>query len=70
MYSATAIGTAGVLGGKSTSMNFYIDGVTSDEELYQVAAVLREKGPDGLENVFNKAKERHGFPLWARTETT
>jgi hypothetical protein len=57
-YSAVAIVTSGPASGKSLGLNIYIHDITSDEEVHQLADVLKTKGPDGLEDALNKIKEK------------
>jgi hypothetical protein len=47
-YSGVAIGTGGSVGGRSVGFNLLIKGYTTDDELNQFAALLKEKGPDAL----------------------
>ncbi|HUJ93799.1 MAG TPA: hypothetical protein VLW84_00930 [Terriglobales bacterium] len=53
-YSGTAIGTGGAVGGKSIGFVLRINRYTSDEEVDQLAALLREKGPDALRSAMEK----------------
>lgn len=53
-YSATAIGTGGAAGGKSIGFTLRISRYTTDEEVDQLATVLKEKGPDGLRTAMEK----------------
>jgi len=53
-YSGTAIGTGGVAGGKSIGFDFRINRYTSDEEIDQLATLLKEKGPDVLRRAMEK----------------
>ena len=47
-YSAVAIGTGGPAGGKSIGFDFRINSYTSDEDVDQLATLLKEKGADAL----------------------
>jgi len=53
-YSAVAMGTGGGVGGKSMQFDFRISTCTTDEEVDQLAALLKEKGPDGLRRAMEK----------------
>ena len=53
-YSAVALGTGGSVGGKSMLFDFRISSYTTDEEVDQLAALLKEKGPDALRRAMEK----------------
>ena len=53
-YSGVAMGTGGSVGGKSISFDFRIASYTTDEEVDQFAALLKEKGQDALRNTLEK----------------
>jgi hypothetical protein len=53
-YSAVAIGTGGSAGGKSMSFDFRINTYTSDSDVDQLAALLKEKGADALRSAMEK----------------
>jgi hypothetical protein len=53
-FSATAFGEAGSMAGKSFSLNLYITGWTTDQQVKDFISTLREKGPDGLVKAMNK----------------
>ena len=53
-YTGTAIGTGGPASAKSTGFNLRVDRYTSDEEVDQLAALLKEKGPDALRRAMEK----------------
>ena len=53
-YSGTAVGTGGAVGAKSTGFDFRADRYTSDEEVDQLATLLKEKGPDALLRAMEK----------------
>jgi hypothetical protein len=53
-YSAVAMGTGGSVGGKSIQFDFRINTYTTDEELTNFAALLKEKGQDALRNALEK----------------
>jgi len=57
-YAATAIGQAGVAAGKMFSLNIYVDGVTSDGEIEELASILKHKGPDGLLSALEDMKDK------------
>ncbi len=56
-YSATAIGTGGGIGGKTLSLDIYIDEYTTDEEAAELANVLKEDGQDALRRRLEKLKK-------------
>lgn len=53
-YSALAIGTGGTVGGKSMPFDFRINRYTTDEEVDNLATLLKEKGPDALLTAMQK----------------
>jgi len=53
-YSGTAVGTGGGVGAKSTGFDFLVNRYTSDEEVDQLATLLKEKGPDALRGTMEK----------------
>jgi len=53
-YSGTAIGTGGTVGGRSIGFDFRITKYTTDEELNNLATLLKEKGPDALRGALEK----------------
>jgi hypothetical protein len=53
-YSAVAIGTGGSVGGKTRSFDFRIAKYTSDEELQDLAQLLKDKGQDALRREMEK----------------
>jgi len=53
-YSGTAVGTGGGVGAKSTGFDFLVNRYTSDEEVDQLATLLKEKGPDALRGAMEK----------------
>jgi hypothetical protein len=57
-YAATAIGQAGAVAGKSFALSVYVDGVTSDGEVSELASVLKSKGQDGLLKAFGDLKDK------------
>ena len=56
-YSATAIGTGGGIGGKTLSLDIYIDEYTTDEGAAELANVLKESGQDALRRQLEKLKK-------------
>lgn len=56
-YSATAFGQAGVAAGKSFGLNLSITRWTSDEEVQEFIATLKNGGPDRLVKAFEKTKD-------------
>jgi len=53
-YSAVAIGTGGSVGGKSVQFDFRITKYTTDEEVNELATLLKEKGQDALRSALEK----------------
>jgi hypothetical protein len=47
-YSGVAIGTGGSVGGKSIHFDFRITQYTTDDELQNLAQLVKEKGTDAL----------------------
>jgi hypothetical protein len=66
-FSATAFGQAGSLAGQSVSLNIYINSYSSDEEVQELAATLKNKGSDALLSEIQKAKERGSVAVTGRT---
>jgi len=54
MYSGTAIGTGGAVGGKSIGFTLRISRYTTTDEVDRLAALLQEKGPDALRSAMEK----------------
>jgi|SRR5579862_3491503 len=53
-YSAVAMGTGGSVGGKAMPFNFRITSYTTDGEVDNFAALLKEKGQDALRSALDK----------------
>jgi hypothetical protein len=53
-YSATAIGTGGTAGGRSIRFDFRITRYASDEEVQQLAELVKDKGTDALRRALEK----------------
>jgi hypothetical protein len=53
-YTAVAIGTGGVAGGKSTPFDFRVTHYASDEEISQLAELVKDKGTDALRRALEK----------------
>jgi hypothetical protein len=53
-YTAVAMGTGGTAGGRSMPFDFRITRYTSDEEVDQLATLLKEKGQDALRLALEK----------------
>ncbi len=53
-YSGVAMGTGGVVGGRAMQFDFRINRYTTDEELEQLAELVKEKGPDALRRALEK----------------
>jgi len=56
-FSATAFGDAGVMAGKSFSLDIYITAWTTDQQVKDYGSVLKEKGPDGLVSMMEKTDD-------------
>jgi hypothetical protein len=57
-YAATAFGQSGSVAGKSFSLNVYVEGLTSDGEVEELAATLRHQGQDGLISAMEKINDK------------
>jgi hypothetical protein len=53
-YSAVAMGTGGSMGGKTLNFDFRITRYATDEEVDQLATLLKEKGQDALRRELEK----------------
>ena len=53
-YSATAIGQAGAIAGKTFGVNVYLTGLSSDEQRQELLATLKSKGQDGVVSALEK----------------
>ena len=53
-WSAVAMGTGGAVGGGSIGFDFRIDQYTTDAEVQELAALLKEKGQDALRRALEK----------------
>lgn len=53
-YTGVALGTGGVMGGRSILFDLRINRYTTDEELAQLAQLLKEKGQDALQRELEK----------------
>lgn len=53
-YSATAIGQAGTVAGKTFGVNIYLTGLTSDEQRQELLSTLKSKGQDGVVSALEK----------------
>jgi hypothetical protein len=62
-YSGVAIGTGGSVGGKSIQFELRITSYTTDDELNQFAALLKEQGQDALLNALNKVDKGNFSPV-------
>ena len=56
-FSATAIGQAGVVSGKSFGVTIYVTGTTSDQQAQEFMATLKNKGQNGLVSALEKAQD-------------
>ena len=62
-YTATAIGTGGGVGGKSMLFNMNITRYTTDEEVQQLAELLKNKGQDALVSAMEKLDCGRIYPV-------
>lgn len=53
-YTAVAVGTGGAVGAKTMMFDFYITKYATDEEVQQLAQLLKDKGQDALRNAMEK----------------
>jgi hypothetical protein len=53
-YAAVAIGTGGTVGGRSQQFDFRVTKYTTDEEVQELAALLKNKGQDALRSALEK----------------
>jgi len=53
-YMGVAMGTGGSVGAKSIGFDFRVNRYTTDEEVDQLAALLKEKGQDALRRAMEK----------------
>jgi hypothetical protein len=56
-YSATAFGQSGAAAGKSFGLTVYVTAWTSDEQVQEFAATLKNSGPNGLVSSLEKTKD-------------
>ncbi|HVN08317.1 MAG TPA: hypothetical protein VMV61_05060 [Patescibacteria group bacterium] len=54
-YSGVAMGVGGTVGGSSTWFRFEVNHYTTDEEVKQLALLLKEKGQHALQDALDKA---------------
>ena len=57
-FSATVFGQSGMSLGKSAVLNIYVNGYSSDQEVEQLAATLKDGGSDALLSAIQKMKEK------------
>lgn len=62
-YTATAMVTSGAAGGSMVSLTITIDSFTSDEEVVQLAQILKDKGPDALAKALDKTERGRIAPV-------
>jgi hypothetical protein len=67
VYTANALATSGSLAGKNTQITIYVNSVTPDDEVRELADTLQLRGPDGLETALDKTKERGRFAVVGST---
>lgn len=53
-WSAVAVGAGGAIGGSSIQFDFHIDQYTTDAEVKELAALLKDKGQDALRRALEK----------------
>ena len=56
-YAATALGQSGSLAGKNFGLNIYIDATTSNGDVDEMIAILKQKGQDGLVSKMEGSKD-------------
>lgn len=56
-FAAVAFGQSGSAAGKSFGLTIYIDQVTSDGDVQEMAATLKNKGPDALVSMMEGIKD-------------
>jgi hypothetical protein len=56
-YSATAIGQAGTVAGKTFGVTIYVTGLTSDQQRQELMATLKNKGQDALVSALEKLND-------------
>jgi hypothetical protein len=57
-YAAVAFGQSGSVAGKSFGLTVYVQELTSDGEIQELAATLKSKGPDGLLSAMEGIKDK------------
>ena len=57
-YSATAIGQSGSVAGKSFGLTVFIQELTSDGDIDELASTLRHQGQDGLVSAMEKINDK------------
>jgi hypothetical protein len=60
-YAVTAIGQSGRVAGKSFGATVYVQGLTSDGEVQELAATLKHKGQDGPVSALEDLKDKGRF---------
>jgi hypothetical protein len=57
-YAAAAIGQSGSVAGKSFGLTVYVQELTNDGEIEELAATLKHKGQDGLVSALESVKDK------------
>jgi len=57
-YAAVAFGQSGSVAGKSFGLTVYVQELTRDGEIEELAATLKHKGPDGLVSALEDIKDK------------
>jgi hypothetical protein len=57
-YSATAFAQSGAVSGKSFGLTVYVNELTSDGDIQELAATLKNKGPDALVSAMENIKDK------------
>jgi hypothetical protein len=57
-YAAVAFGQSGSAAGKSFGLTVYVQELTSEGEIEELAATLKHKGPDGLLSAMEDIKDK------------
>jgi len=62
-YSATAIVSSGGAAGSMVQLSIRIDSLTPDEEVLQLAKILKDQGPDALAKALDKTERGRISPV-------
>lgn len=62
-YSAVAVGTGGMVGGRTLSLDIYINEYSTDEEVRELAGVLKNEGQKALRSRLEKISKGRISPV-------